>query len=140
MKPLCWPPEWASPSSFQKMMMGMPLFGFDRRLYVQFRRQVAERRRDAIAPWQQGSESLALRESVAAIIQREMRWPNSLFIDEDPCSILFFDPLHHMDSTRAILYIEKAHGRNSILEKISQITFGMLVAALSEKTVKGTTV
>lgn len=132
MRCLTWPPEWNAPSPLQKALMGMPILGLDRRLYAQFRRQVGARGQECLAIWPQDNPTQAVRLSVSSIIQREMRWPNRFFLPDDPCAILFFDPFSNMDSVRAILEVERAHGKKSVIERLKDVTLGTLVAEILE--------
>lgn len=111
-------------------MMGMPWVGLDRRLYADFRKTVAARSDRAFSFWPKEDESVTVRQSVLAIIQREMHWPSARFLPDDPCSILFFDPSPNMDSARAVLEIERILGKQPALERLSELTIGQLVAEI----------
>jgi hypothetical protein len=109
-KPLSWPEWYVKPSWLGRVMMGMPFVGPDRRAYRLFRQEVQSRPKVCVEYWPKDDVLMRTRVAIDEILVREMRWPVALFLPEDPCDILFFDPLPLMDSARTFLAVGKQLG------------------------------
>jgi hypothetical protein len=132
MKPLCWPPEWSAPSPMQKFLIGVPFIGLDKRLFSQFRRQLSHRDKSVLSQWESDQQIISVRDSVSQIIAKILHWPNSYFIPDDLCSILFFDPTPNLDSARAIMDIENKYGKSDAFGLIPSIKYGDFINRLRE--------
>jgi hypothetical protein len=124
---LRWPRSMSSPTDLQKVLMGFPFFGPDRRAYREFRRQVAARPETCLDLWKQDEATRQARDRLFKLLREEMDWEVPRFVPEDPCQILFFDPSMNLRSGCAMLRIEELLGREIDMDRLIKMTLGDLV-------------
>ncbi len=61
---------------------------------------------DCLEVWGRDPERLRVRDTVSGIIQEYLFWPNRVYLPEDPCEILFFDPTVDLRNAEAWLVLE----------------------------------
>jgi len=131
--PFSWPESMKKPTASQKVFMGMPIIGIDRRTYSEFRKQQKQRDQECLEVWPADTKLCSTREAISGILMEEMNWPNALFHPHDPCGVLFFDPLPCLDSSRALMKIEDHFDVSLEDVDIEKLTFQEVVGVILEK-------
>lgn len=129
--PLVWPRSMRSPTDLQKLLMGFPFFGPDRRVYRDFRRQVAARPETCRDLWKRDEATRQARDRLFAILRDEMGWKATRFVPEDPCDIVFFDPSMDLKDVCAFLRIDERFGRTPDASRLMRMNAGELVDELA---------
>lgn len=83
------PDKFRNGSRSKGFTFGFPFLGNDRALYRALRAAQKKRTR---SDWTEDDELRRVDTVISGIIQKRMRWPNSLFREDDMLSAIFFDP------------------------------------------------
>jgi hypothetical protein len=91
-KPLCWPDMFLKASLPKTFLRDIPVVGLHARTYRHICRQLRERSASDLKGW--GDDPVIYRClcCVSPVVMKYFRWPNPLFIPDDPCAILLWDP------------------------------------------------
>ncbi len=77
---------------------------------------------------------------ILSTIVTYLGWPNSYFIPDDPCTLVFFDPTNELLAEEAIGVItHQIPGAVSFMNKIQAKTLGTLIGQLVEQQGEGDT-
>jgi len=94
---------------------------------------VARRNSECLRKWNNQNDRYCLRDIIFKVLVDDMEWPKPLFLPDDPCSILFFDPTIDVKSGTALSKIESIIGKKLDPSQIEQLTLGDLFRMAIER-------
>ena len=126
-EPLEWPNELRNTTGVRKVFTGLPIIGPDKAAKAKLDRQLSDREPLPVEVWSDERKH-AIFKTIAQIIQEHCRWPNSNFVPEDPCEILFWNPSGDLRDVEAVLQILD-HFRlpETLVDELRNMTLGDLV-------------
>ncbi len=91
-KPLRWPDIFLKRTPLGSFFADVPGIGLYARTYRHVCRQLRERSASVLKAW--GDDPVIHRclSCVSPVVMKYFRWPNAIFMPDDPCAILFWDP------------------------------------------------
>ena len=105
------PEWWYKQNSFQKMLIGFPFIGPERRLKQDLASQLELRLDSAVDRWIEFSPvEQAVAKTISNIIKNEFSWPINYFIPEDLFGVMLLDFSIDMRVESAINIIEASLG------------------------------
>ncbi|MFC1601137.1 hypothetical protein ACFL34_02170 [Candidatus Sumerlaeota bacterium] len=136
-KALYWPWDLRALSSTQQMFADLPFVGVYGKTWRQLRQQLARRPEDVSDSWAADEELAAVRGIVGGILVKCLSWPNSRFIPEDACEILFWSPWIGCDTVVAWQAIEERFGisftEDDLANMCGTFNYGELIALIRER-------
>ena len=129
-QPLEWPPCRRSPSLLQRLCRWWCL-GSDYATWRELRRQLGRRGPESRKCW--GRDSLRIRTvaDVSTIVADSLEWPNTYFVPNDPCQLIFFDPTPDLLCEEALMRISLEYGvPDEVWEKLWSMMYGELIDAI----------
>lgn len=131
--PLKWPEFMNRPSALQKLLMGFPLIGPNKRLWRTFRAEVARRSPEALSCWGNDHDVIVTRDRVSRILMKAYGWPTDYFLPDDACDVLLWDPTLDMRCEEAVLELESAFPNiHRLWDRIRFLSYGEFISMLSE--------
>jgi len=133
---LSWPFDWGRLSKLDRFLLGMPLIGAQAKAKRHIDAQLRGRTPECLRLWSPERVDLARR--LSDILAFQFRWPNALFIPDDPLQILCWDAgAYAVDDLRcqaALIDLEKSADRvlpDEEVESLLRKRFGEVVDVLS---------
>jgi hypothetical protein len=127
--PLTWPNEKAHPKTLDQFLRGVPLVGPDARAHRAISRMLKrDRRVDCLLEWGTDPKTYCVVAVCSCIIREYFNWPNVLFLPDDPCQILFWNPSEDLHIEEATCVISETFQlRGDPFHDLSKITYGTLI-------------
>lgn len=127
-EPLAWPSDWEHPSPIQRVSIGLPFVGFDRRVFRSLVQKLASRDENVLKMWPSDPTLRRIRDDIAAWLVKTFGWPNTLFHPDDPCAVLFWTPRSDLEISETLLFLAKRYGVSmDVFDRLDQMSFGQLV-------------
>jgi hypothetical protein len=92
MEPLHWPDSWINASKGAHFLGDIPFFGLRARTLRNINQQLMRRSINVFELWGDNIDTYKCLCCVSPIVKEYFFWRNTLFIPDDPCEILFWDP------------------------------------------------
>lgn len=105
--PLRWPAWYLDASQTQRFLADIPFLGLYARVRRQIRGEIAKRSYRTIELWGTDIRRNRCVCIVSPIVMDCLNWPNSFFVPDDLCELLFWDRSPELLSVEAIYRIEK---------------------------------
>ncbi len=127
--PLRWPVYWSHPSIASTFFRDLPVIGINARAKKELNAVLACRTPDAHrAAWLHYAVEYDAIISISTIIKQWLNWYNALFIPEDPCQIIFWDPSKAMKYEGLVLELIEQHNLPSdLFDHLSELDYGSFV-------------
>lgn len=127
--PLAWPDNWKKPSSGQKIFMGTPFVGLDRRIFRAFKQKLENRNESIHNLWPEDLELCSIRDEVSTTLAKIFGWPNTWFHPDDPCDILFWSPRGDLEIVEMFLWLQDKYGvsLDYIVNRLKAMNFRQLI-------------
>lgn len=129
-EPLKWPEYWVHPTRVQRLLIGVPIIGIDKRARTDIRKQLSTRSAQVFQAWP--SPVSPVYQQLSDVLMRELDWPNPFFIPADPCEILFWDPSFEMRCETVMHWIETQFGSAAFPDNYLQLSYGNLVQHITQ--------
>ncbi|MFA5553113.1 MAG: hypothetical protein WDA68_00950 [Phycisphaerae bacterium] len=127
-EPLKWPIEYK-----RGFLADIPVIGSDFRLRKAFYRQLKSRSHETLELWGNNVNILRCLCIVSPIAKECFNWPNTCFIPNDPCEILFWDPTIDWRDAAFINHIKKELSLSgNFWDDVNSLTYGQFI----EKVIK----
>ena len=127
-RPLSFQLDVRSLKGWRAALRDFPVLGTISRCRRSVRRQLKMRERMFAAAGHREPDLDPLAREVAEVIRSHLGWPNSNFISEDPCALLFCAPPFGMQDVAALVEIsERFHISDDELDDLDSLVFGELV-------------
>lgn len=106
--PLRWPEWYLNASQTQRFLADVPFVGLYARVRRYVWKELAKRSYRSIEQWGGSIRRHRCVCVVSPIVMEHLRWPNSFFVPNDLCELLFWDPGPDLLSVEALCCIEKS--------------------------------
>ena len=144
-RPLRWPIEMLRPTENQRFLMGIPFVGIDKRARRQLVRQLKDRGPECMRLWPDDPKVRRALQIISPVIKFEFDWPNTYFVPDDLCSILFWaEPLRgwellHERLGQATLQLDKTlSDRQRFLDTLDSLSYGELINRIARLPIEAT--
>jgi len=138
MQPLKWPVDWSKLTSWQRVMIDVPLIGVRDRVFKEFVAQMQQRAADSSEFWNQFSPAeMEVQQIISRIAVEELGWPNSHFLPSDPFEIIMWDGTGDIATAAALDRMEKEFGlrrrSDSEWQELASHVFGYVVQKIASE-------
>lgn len=105
--PLQWPAWYLNANQSQRFLADIPFVGLYARVRRYVRREIANRSYRTMELWGTDIRRNRCVCIVSSIVMECLNWPNSFFVPDDLCELLFWDRSPELLSVEALCRIEK---------------------------------
>jgi len=130
--PLAWPTKADDLGQLTRLFRDLPMVGADSRAHRAIAKQLRARHIQCLDNWGAQVAIYQVLCVVSPVVKEYGEWPNTLFLPDDPCDILFWDPSMELKTVEAMNVLERDLSIPAdIFDDLIQIKYGELISRIT---------